>query len=85
MVAWVVDAVTEREGAMPAGISVAVPVTWGGHRSGLVSAALAREISTQVQLISEPEAAARHYESTSPLQNGHALAVYDLGAERSMP
>lgn len=79
MVAWVVDAVAEREGAMPAGISVAVPVTWGGHRSGLVSAALAHEISTEVQLISEPEAAARHYESTSPLQTGHALAVYDLG------
>jgi cell division ATPase FtsA len=79
MVAWVVDAVAEREGGMPAGISVAVPVTWGGHRSGLVSAALARDISAEVQLISEPEAAARHYESTSPLQSGHALAVYDLG------
>ena len=79
MVAWVVDAVTEREGGRPAGISVAVPVTWGGHRSGLVSAALSREISGEVRLISEPEAAARHYEATSPLQPGHALAVYDLG------
>ena len=79
MVAWVVDAVTEREGGQPAGISVAVPVTWGGHRSGLVSAALSREISGEVRLISEPEAAARHYEATSPLQPGHALAVYDLG------
>ena len=58
---------------------VAVPVTWGGHRSGLVSAALSREISGEVQLISEPEAAARHYEATSPLEPGHALAVYDLG------
>ena len=79
MVAWVVEAVAEREGGQPAGISVAVPVTWGGHRSGLVSAALSREISGEVQLISEPEAAARHYEATSPLQPGHALAVYDLG------
>ena len=79
MVAWVVDAVTEREGGRPAGISVAVPVTWGGHRSGLVSAALSREISGEVRLISEPEAAARHYEATSPLEPGHALAVYDLG------
>ena len=79
MVAWVVEAVAEREGGQPAGISVAVPVTWGGHRSGLVSAALSREISGEVQLISEPEAAARHYEATSPLEPGHALAVYDLG------
>ena len=79
MVAWVVEAVAEREGGRPAGISVAVPVTWGGHRSGLVSAALSREISGEVRLISEPEAAARHYEATSPLEPGHALAVYDLG------
>ncbi|SFR94764.1 Hsp70 protein [Microbacterium sp. cf046] len=79
MVAWVVEAVTEREGSSPAGISVTIPVTWGGHRSGLISAALAREISGEIQLISEPEAAARHYESTSPLEAGRALAVYDLG------
>src|SRR5215207_4618069 len=44
MVAWVVEAVTEREGAAPAGVSVAVPVTWGGYRSGLISAALAQHI-----------------------------------------
>ena len=79
MVGWVVDAVAEREGGRPAGITVTVPVTWGGHRSGLVSAAIAREVSADVQLISEPEAAARHYEAASPLQPGHALAVYDLG------
>ncbi len=38
-----------------------------------------REIPGDIQLISEPEAAARHYESTSPLGVGRALAVYDLG------
>ena len=79
MVAWVVEAVSEREGGRPAGISVTIPVTWGGYRSGLVSAALAQQIPGDVQLISEPEAAARHYESTSPLEPGRALAVYDLG------
>ncbi|WP_314508028.1 Hsp70 family protein [uncultured Microbacterium sp.] len=79
MVAWVVAAVVEREGARPTGISVAIPVTWGGYRAGLVRAALAQHIPGDVQLISEPEAAARHYESTSPLEPGRALAVYDLG------
>jgi molecular chaperone DnaK len=79
MVAWVVEAVSEREGGRPEGISVAIPVTWGGYRSGLISAALAQHLSGDVQLISEPEAAARHYESTSPLEFGQALAVYDLG------
>jgi actin-like ATPase involved in cell morphogenesis len=79
MVAWVVEAVAEREGARPSGISVTVPVAWGGYRSGLVSAALAREIAGEIRLITEPEAAAGHYESTSPLDAGRALAVYDLG------
>ena len=79
MVAWVVDAVTEREGGRPAAICVTIPVTWGAYRSGLAAAALAREISSPVELITEPEAAARHYETTSPLVAGHAIAVYDLG------
>jgi molecular chaperone DnaK len=79
MVAWVVDAVAEREGTRPAAIAVTIPVAWGGHRSGLVAAALAREIPGEIRLISEPEAAARHYESTSPLGIGRTLAVYDLG------
>lgn len=78
-VAWVVDAVAEREGTRPAAIAVTIPVTWGGHRSGLVAAALSREIPGEIRLISEPEAAARHYESTSPLEAGRTLAVYDLG------
>ena len=46
MVAWVVDAVDRARGRPACGASrVAMPVTWGGHRSGLVSAALSREIS----------------------------------------
>lgn len=79
MVEWVVEAVREREGRPPAGISVAVPVTWGGYRCGLVRAALTTQLGADVELISEPEAAARHYESTSPLEADRALAVYDLG------
>ena len=36
-VAWVVDAVAEREGGRPSAISVTIPVTWGAHRSALVA------------------------------------------------
>ncbi len=79
MVAWVVDAVAEREGCQPSAICVTTPVTWGAYRSALVAAALAREVSSPVELITEPEAAARHYETTSPLETGQAIAVYDLG------
>ncbi len=78
-VAWVVDAVAEREGHQPAAISVTTPVTWGEYRSRLAASALAREIASPVELITEPEAAARHYETTSPLEIGQAIAVYDLG------
>jgi actin-like ATPase involved in cell morphogenesis len=79
MVEWVVEAVSEREGRPPAGVSIAVPVTWGGYRCGLIRAALAQRLAADVELISEPEAAARHYESISPLAADRALAVYDLG------
>ena len=79
MVAWVVDAVAEREGYQPSAICVTRPVTWGAYRSELVVTALRREISSSIELITEPEAAARHYETTSPLEPGQAIAVYDLG------
>ncbi|MET0295802.1 MAG: Hsp70 family protein [Microbacterium sp.] len=78
-VSWVIDTVAEREGRRPAGVSVTVPVTWGDHRIGLVSAALARAGWSDVDLITEPEAAARHYEADSPLAPGALLCVYDLG------
>lgn len=78
-VAWVIDTVTEREGRRPDEVSVTVPVTWGEHRSGLVRSALARAGWREVRLISEPEAAARHYEAGSPLSPGALLGVYDLG------
>ncbi|MCC2034101.1 Hsp70 family protein [Microbacterium allomyrinae] len=79
MVAWVVDAVSEREGVQPDAIIATVPVTWGDYRRSLVAAALAREVSCPVELVSEPVAAAWHYESTTPLGAGRVLAVYDLG------
>ncbi|MDN3497415.1 Hsp70 family protein [Planococcus sp. APC 4015] len=78
-VAWVIDTVTEREGRRPAEVSVTVPVTWGEHRRGLVSSALNRAGWRDVRLISEPEAAARHYEAENPLAPGALLCVYDLG------
>ncbi|HWI31685.1 MAG TPA: Hsp70 family protein [Microbacterium sp.] len=78
-VAWVVDVVSEREGHSPAAICVTVPVTWGRYRCELIESALARHDFAGVRLIPEPEAAARHYESTNPMIPGSAIAVYDLG------
>ncbi|MET0812687.1 MAG: Hsp70 family protein [Microbacterium sp.] len=78
-VAWVIDTVIDREGRSPAAVSVTIPVTWGDHRRELVRAALAREGWADVDLITEPEAAVHHYESTHPLLADGVIGVYDLG------
>jgi len=78
-IAGVVDLVTEREGAAPASAIVTHPATWGPHRTGLVRAALTDLGLQHVDLLSEPEAAARNFEATHPLDLGDTLAVYDLG------
>ena len=79
MVTWVVDTVREREGHSPDAVAVTVPVTWGGYRTALIEGALARAGLGDVVIVSEPEAAARRYETLNPLAPAHALAVYDFG------
>jgi molecular chaperone DnaK len=76
---WVARAVIEREGATPAGIALTVPAAWGAFRTERVRAAIALRGWRDVSVVTEPEAAARHYESASPLSAGCALAVYDFG------
>ena len=78
-VAGVIDAVTEREGGAPAGVIITHPAMWGPHRVGTISAALAALGMRDVEFITEPEAAARHYEASRALEPGETLAVYDLG------
>ena len=68
MVAWVVDAVAEREGYQPSAICVTTPGHLGRVPLRAGRAALAREVSATSSSITEPEAAARHYETTSPLE-----------------
>lgn len=75
----IVRQVAEREGAEPEGVALTHPTEWGAHRLELIRSALAAVGVTAVELISEPEAAARHYEAARPLEMGQTLAVYDLG------
>ena len=77
--AAVVQTVSEREGAPPAAIALTHPTAWGPHRLALVTQSLGGLGIRDVELIPEPEAAARHYGATHPLAAGQALAVYDLG------
>jgi molecular chaperone DnaK len=76
---WAARTVIEREGANPAHLAITVPAAWGQYRGDMVRAALHANGWRDVEIITEPEAAARHYESTNPLSPGRMLAVYDLG------
>lgn len=78
-VADIIAIVGEREGTAPAGVILTHPVTWGPHRLGLISAALADVGIRDVEYMTEPEAAARHYEASRELAPGATIAVYDLG------
>ncbi|CAN5608885.1 Hsp70 family protein [soil metagenome] len=78
-IADVIRIVAEREGAQPAGVSLTHPTAWGRHRIELVRSALRELGIEEVDLITEPEAAARHYEASRELETGETLAVYDLG------
>ncbi|MBW9111999.1 Hsp70 family protein [Microbacterium ureisolvens] len=78
-VADVIEMVAEREGARPEGVILTHPAMWGPHRIGLVRSALEAVGVSDVAFITEPEAAARHYDASRNVDDGQILAVYDLG------
>ncbi len=78
-VRWVVDRVTEREGAPPTGIALTHPASWGGHKCDLMAEALAAQGVSPVRLVTEPSAAAVAYTASKHVAPGAAIGVYDLG------
>jgi molecular chaperone DnaK len=78
-VRWVVDRVTEREGAPPTGIGVTYPASWGPHKRTLLFDALMFAGVGDVTLVTEPEAAAVAYTASEHVAPGSAIGVYDLG------
>ncbi len=76
---WVIDKVTEREGARPAHVTLTCPATWGDYRRQLMTEAAATAQLTDVGLLPEPVAAAVYYASLERLEPGALVAVYDLG------
>lgn len=79
VVSWVTDQVTEREGRPPSAIAVTVPAAWGPHRRELIDGAIRRDGGPEVMILTEPEAAALHYDAIHPVAAGSALAIYDFG------
>lgn len=76
---WVVDAVSEREGAPPAGIAVTHPANWGPYKRELLHQAIVRADLDGATTITEPEAAVTYYASQERVDPGSIIAVYDLG------
>jgi molecular chaperone DnaK (HSP70) len=76
---WVVDRVTEREGAAPDRIAVTHPAGWGPHKMALLAEGLSTAGLDDVVFLTEPEAAALHYASAQRIEPGATIAVYDLG------
>ncbi|MFN8035641.1 MAG: Hsp70 family protein [Acidimicrobiia bacterium] len=79
LLAWVVDTVSEREGGPPDRIVVCHPANWGPYKLELLVQACRRAGIAETELVSEPEAAARHYASQERVETGAVVAVYDLG------
>jgi actin-like ATPase involved in cell morphogenesis len=78
-VRWVVDRVSEREGALPEGLALTHPASWGRHKCALLTEALAAQGIGSVRLVPEPAAAAFAYAATRDVAPGTAVGVYDLG------
>lgn len=77
--AWVVKTVTAREGGKPDGITVTHPANWGPYKHDLLRQAARRAGLGDVDLRTEPEAAALYYASAERVPIGARIAVYDLG------
>ncbi len=79
MVRWVVDRVTEREGAAPDRIAITHPAGWGPYKKELLSGALGAVGLDALIFLAEPEAAAVSYAAQERVEAGTTIAVYDLG------
>jgi hypothetical protein len=75
----VVDRVSEREGGRPATVTLTHPANWGPYKLELFAQVPVLAGLGEVNLLTEPEAAAAHYARNDRLNLGALIAVYDLG------
>lgn len=79
LVAWVIERVSEREGAAPDYVTLTHPANWGEFRKGLLRDAVQDAGLVNAGMIAEPVAAAVHYASQERVEAGVFIGVYDLG------
>jgi len=73
------DRVVEQQGAPPEAVVITHPANYGEYKLDLVREAIRLADVPDVQLLSEPEAAATHYAQQDRLDVGDVVAVYDFG------
>jgi len=76
---WVVDKVTQQEGAPPDRLAVSHPANWGPYKTDLLAQAVRQADLGVATMLSEPEAAAISYAANERVEPGSVIAVYDLG------
>ena len=79
-IASVVETVTASEGAAPLGLALTHPTSWGPHRRDVVRSRARGARHPRIEMVPEPEAAARHHDAARGFEPGQALLMYDLGA-----
>jgi molecular chaperone DnaK len=75
----VVDVVSEREGSRPSAVTLTYPANWGPYKCELFAQVPEMAGLGEVNMLTEPEAAAAHYARNDRLDPGALVAVYDLG------
>jgi molecular chaperone DnaK len=81
LVHWVWQRVVEREGEQPERVALTYPAGWGPYKTGLFARTV-RDTGigdVDVDVLTEPQAAAISYASRERVETGALLAVYDLG------
>lgn len=76
---WVVDHVEQLEGSAASDIIVTHPATWGPYKQDLLRSAAAEQSLPDIHLLSEPAAAAIHYNARHRVPDGSTIVVYDMG------
>jgi actin-like ATPase involved in cell morphogenesis len=71
--------VTEQLGGPPDAIALCHPASYGAYKIDLLRQAVRQADIGQVELITEPEAAALHYALQERVPTGVVIAVYDFG------
>jgi len=72
-------AVVDRAGVVPDVVVVAHPANWGEYKLELLRDAGRSAGLGEIELISEPVAAAMHYAANGSMSDGSTIAVYDFG------